>query len=407
MHVALAALFFFAILTLWVPAYWPVTIFQVGVFGLAGVALWRSRHSFPHFPYPLFPLLAAIAWGLLQWATGNTTYSFDTQSAIVRWATFLAVFLVGFSLFRDRRIASWFRSAMLWFGFAVAVLATVQTFTSDKIFWLFSTPDTGVMGPILNHNHYAAFIEVALPFALYEAARRERGGLLYAGIAAVMYASVIASTSRAGTVLATAEVVVAPVLLWVRGLASGRAVGASLLRMAVLFVAFTAVVGWGRVWDRFLTPDPMAIRREFAVSSLHMIAAHPWSGVGLGAWATAYPRYAILDPGTFANQAHSDWLQWTAEGGIPFGIALATLFCWCVAPAFRSVWGLGVIAVFLHAAVDYPFSRPAMGSWPILIIGMLAAREAVRDRTAEKRLACQARGKRRGKLYCGINIACG
>jgi O-antigen ligase len=94
-----------------------------------------------------------------------------------------------------------------------------------------------------------------------------------------------------------------------------------------------------------------------------------------------------LDPGTFANQAHSDWLQWTAEGGIPFGIALATLFCWCVAPAFRSVWGLGVIAVFLHAAVDYPFSRPAMGSWPILIIGMLAAREAVRDRTAEKRLA--------------------
>ena len=29
MHVALAALFFFAILTLWVPAYWPVTVFQV------------------------------------------------------------------------------------------------------------------------------------------------------------------------------------------------------------------------------------------------------------------------------------------------------------------------------------------------------------------------------------------
>ena len=387
MHVALAALFFFAILTLWVPSYWPVTVFQVGVFALAGVALWRSRHSVSRFPYPLFPLLAAVVWGLLQWATGNTTYSFDTQSAIVRWATFLAVFLVGFSLFRDRRTASWFRSAMLWFGFAVAVLATVQTFTSDKIFWLFSTPDNGVMGPILNHNHYAAFIEVALPLAFYEAARRERGGLLYAGMAAVMYASVIASTSRAGTVLATAEVVAAPVLLWARGLASGRAVGASLLRMAVLFVAFTAVVGWGRVWDRFLTPDPMAIRREFAVSSLHMIAAHPWSGVGLGAWATAYPRYAILDPGTFANQAHSDWLQWTAEGGIPFGLVLATLFCWCVAPAFRSVWGLGVIAVFLHAAVDYPFSRPAMGSWPILIIGMLAAREAVRDRTAEKRLA--------------------
>jgi O-antigen ligase len=379
MHVALAALFSLAILTLWVPAYWPVTVFQVGVFALAGVALWRSRHSVPRFPYPLFPLLWAVVWGLLQWGTGNTAYIFDTQSAIVRWATFLAVFLVGFSLFRDRRISSWFRSAMLWFSFAVAVLATVQTFTSDKIFWLFSTPYTGVMGPILYHSHYAAFIEAVLPFALYEATRRERGGLLYAGMAAVMYASVIASASRGGTVLATAEVVVVLALQWARGFASGRVVGASLLRMAVLFAAFTAVVGWEHVRDRFLEPDPMVGRREFAVSSLHMIAARPWSGVGLGAWPTAYPRYAILDFGVFANQAHSDWLQWTAEGGIPFGIALATLFYWCVLPAFRSVWGLGVIAVFLHAAVDYPFSRPALGAWPILIIGMLAAREAVRE----------------------------
>src|ERR1035441_10457121 len=318
MHVALAALFFFAILTLWVPSYWPVTVFQVGVFALAGVALWRSRHSVSRFPYPLFPLLAAVVWGLLQWATGNTVYSFATQSAIVRWATFLAVFLVGFHLFRDRRMAEWFRSAMLWFAFTVAVLASVQTFTTDKIFWLFSlqypVPLGGVMGPFLNHGHYAMFIEVAMPFALYEAIRRERGGLLYAGMAAVMYASVIASTSRAGTVLATAEVAVVPALLWVRGAASGRALGASLLRMAVLFAAFTAVVGWEHVRDRLLAPDPLAVRREFAISSLHMIAAHPWAGVGLGTWPTAYPRYAIVDTGLWANQAHRDWLQWMAEG---------------------------------------------------------------------------------------------
>jgi O-antigen ligase len=388
MHVALAAAFFFAILTLWVPAYWPVTVFQVWVFALAGIALWRSRQSVARIPpYPLFPLLAAVVWGLLQWGTGNTVYSFDTQSAIVRWATFLAVFLIGLNVFCDRRMARWFRASMLWFGFTVAVLATVQTFTSDKIFWLFSTQYIGPMGPFPNHGHYAMFIEIALPFALYEAIRRERGGLLYAGIAAVMYASVIASTSRAGTVLATAEVVAVPILMWARRLASGRAVGISLLRMAVLFAAFTAVVGWGRVWDRFLVPDPMAVRREFAVSSLHMIEAHPWSGVGMGAWPTAYPRYAILDTGLFANQAHSDWLQWTAEGGIPFGIVMATLFGWCVLPGFRSVWGLGVIAVFLHAAVDYPFSRPSEGSWTIVIIAMLAAREMVRERSAEERPA--------------------
>jgi O-antigen ligase len=385
MHVALAALFFFAILTLWVPAYWPVAVFQVGVFALAGVALWRSRHFVPRFPYPLFPLLAAVAWGLLQWGTGNTVYGFDTQSAIVRWATFLAVFWLGFSLFRDRRAARWFRSAMLWFSFAVAVQATAQTFTSSKIFWRFPTQYGGVMGPIVYHTHYAVFIEVALPFALYEATRRERGALLYAGMAAVMYASVIASGSRGGTVLASAEVVAVLALQWARGFASGRTVGASFLRMAVLFAAVTAVVGWENVRDRLLEPDPMSGRREYAVSSLHMIAAHPWFGMGLGTWPTAYPRYAIQDFGTFANQAHSDWLQWTAEGGIPFGIVIATLFGWCIVPAFRSVWGMGVIAVFLHAAVDYPFSRPALGSWTIVIIAMLAAREVGRKRRVEER----------------------
>src|SRR5438094_243497 len=47
MQVPLAALFFFAILTLWVPGYWPVTVFQVGIFALAAVAVWRARLSPP------------------------------------------------------------------------------------------------------------------------------------------------------------------------------------------------------------------------------------------------------------------------------------------------------------------------------------------------------------------------
>jgi O-antigen ligase len=133
-------------------------------------------------------------------------------------------------------------------------------------------------------------------------------------------------------------------------------------------------VGWQRVWDRFWAPDPMTLRREFALSSMEMIRDRPWTGSGLGTWATVYPRYAIVDKGTFANQAHNDWLQWTAEGGIPLGLAMATLFIWCIRPALASVWGLGVLAVFLHAFVDYPFSRPALGSWPILVIAMLAAK---------------------------------
>jgi len=376
MLVPFAALFIFAILTLWVPAYWPVAVFQVGVFALAGIAVLRARLSPPPFTWPFIPLSFAVLWGLTQMLTGRTAYACDTQLAVVQWATFLAVFTIAISLFQDDSDLRWFRSAMTCFAFFIAILATIQTFTSQgRVFWMFDSPYTDyVMGPFLSRNHYAAFIEAVLPIALYRAVCRERESLLYAGMAATMYASVIASASRAGVVLATAEVVVVPLLLWVRHRASGRSIATAALRMSVLFAVFTAVVGWESVWARLLAPDPLIVRRELAVSTLHIATSRPWFGTGLGTWPTVYPQFAIIDIGAFANQAHNDWLQWTAEGGFPFGIMLATLFLWSLRPAFHSVWGLGVVAVFLHATVDYPFSRPALGSWPILIIAMLAVR---------------------------------
>jgi len=385
MPIALGVLFAFAILTLWVPAYWPVSIFQVGVFLLALLAVWQKGRDLPGFAYPLLPLSFAVLWGLLQWGTGHTADAFDTELALVRWATFLAVLLTGICVFEAPRVRQAFRWGMLWFAFLLSIVATLQAFTSaGLIFWLFPSgyPDS-VMGPILSHNHWAAFIEAVLPIAVYEALRRQQNAVLYSAMAATMYASVIASSSRAGTLLATAEIVVVVVLMWGSRRTSSHTVGEALLQMTVLFAAFTAVVGWESVWKRFWEPDPFAFRREMAISSLHMISDHPWSGFGLGTWPTIYPRYAVIDMGTFANQAHSDWLEWTAEGGIPLGLIMLSLFFWCLRPAFLSIWGVGVIAVFLHASVDYPFSRPALGSWPILLIAMFAtARQAGRSARA-------------------------
>ena len=256
MPVAFAALFFFAILTLWVPAYWPVTIFQLGIFALAGIAVLRARLSPPPFVWPFIPLSLAVFLGLVQLLTGHTAYAFETQLAVVRWTTFLCVFLIAISLFREDDDRRWFRSAITWFAFFVAILATIQTFTSQgRVFWIFDTPYTDyVMGPFLSRNHYAAFIEAVLPIALYRAVRRERESLLYSGMAATMYASVIASASRAGTVLATAEIVLVPFLLWVRHRASVRSVATAVVRVCLLLAIFTAVVGWDSVWTRLWRP---------------------------------------------------------------------------------------------------------------------------------------------------------
>jgi O-antigen ligase len=374
MHYLLAAVLFFGILTLWVPGYWAVAVFEVGMFGLAAAAILRSLRAPPRFAYPLVPLLFAVFWGLFQWRTGRTVSPFETRIALARWAMLLAVFIAGWVLFQDERVHRWFRSAMLWFGFLVAIQATLQTFTAGgNFFWIFPTGyTTWVMGPFVYHNQYAAFIEIVLPLAIYGSLRYGRDALLYSAMAAAMYASVIASASRGGFILTSAEILVVPVLLWLQGRTSGRAVGRSVVGVVLLLAVFTAVVGWGTVWERLRTPDPFAVRREFSISSMRMIADRPWFGFGLGTWPVAYPAYAIVDTGRFANRAHADWLEWTADGGLPLGIAMATLFLWCLSPALSSVWGIGVLAVFLHATADYPFSRPALAAWIVVTITLLA-----------------------------------
>ena len=121
------------------------------MFGLAVGAMFRWRHTVPRFAYPLAPLLFSVFWGLFQWWTGRTVSPYETRIALARWTTLLAVFIVGLVLFQDPRVHRWFRSAMLWFGFLVAALATLQTFTAEgKVFWIFQAEYTELaMGPIL------------------------------------------------------------------------------------------------------------------------------------------------------------------------------------------------------------------------------------------------------------------
>ena len=52
------------------------------------------------------------------------------------------------------------------------------------------------------------------------------------------------------------------------------------------------------------------------------------------------------------------------------GVAELTL----VRPAVRSLWGLGLMAVFVHALVDYPMQqRPALAMFFFAIAGALAS----------------------------------
>jgi O-antigen ligase len=372
---ALVVALFLATLTLWIPAYWPVALFETALFAIAGVALVLKKRPVNGTYFPLFCLCFVVLWGCLQLITGWTVERFATERVTLQWMTWAAVYYVGVSIPQNENVARRLQTVIVWFAFAVSVEAILQAYLSPgNAYGLFPTGyHDFVMGPIVYHTHFAAFIETILPIALCLAFNGARQHYAYLGISAVLLAAVVVSASRGGLIIAFAEVLVVLVLLYRQKPKAGKGLSLGVLVLVSVTALFTLIVGFATASERFYTEALTLGRLQFAASTLHMIAVHPLIGWGLGTWPAVYPAFATFDPGVLVNQAHSDWLQWTAEGGLPVGLAMLSLAIWCFKPAVRSVWGIGVIAVLIHAAFDYPFSRPAIGAWPILILSMAAA----------------------------------
>lgn len=372
---------FLATLTLWIPAYWPVGLFEISTFLIAGLAVILGKVPASAAYFPLFPLSFIVLWGCIQLISGWTINRFATERATLQWMTWAAVYYTGVSTLKDERLAKLLRAGIVWFGLAVAVEAILQAYLSPgKVFGLFPTGyHEFVMGPIIYHTHFAAFIETILPVAFFLALTHTRGSYTYLAISAVLLTAVVVSASRGGLIITFFEVLGVLILLHQQKSKSGRRIRFLAMTLIVMTAILTLIVGFETASKRFYLEALTAGRLQFAISTLHMIAAHPWIGWGLGCWPAAYPAFATFDPGAIVNQAHSDWLQWTAEGGLPVGLAMLSLAIWAIRPALRSIWGIGVIAVLIHASFDYPFSRPAVGAWPILILSMTAASRQTKD----------------------------
>ena len=99
--------------------------------------------------------------------------------------------------------------------------------------------------------------------------------------------------------------------------------------------------------------------------------ARPITGWGLGAWSEVYPGFASYDDGSFVNQAHNDWAQWAVEGGSLVFLLILFVALRVARPAWHSVWGIGILAVLVHCAVDYPMQqRPALATFFFVMLGM-------------------------------------
>lgn len=211
LNLALSILLWLGVSTIWLERHWTVAALEAAAFGLTGIALWtRRKQALPRVHPALWLLVAVSAWGVVQIGAGWTLAAAETEWAALYWLAAACFFYLG-SCVADRER---FLDGLLWFAAAMASLMLAQLFTSDgKILWLIPTAyDDRVFGVFPSYNNYAAFIELVFPLALWRAFEGRRNWWIHSGVAALMYASVIASTSRAGAALVTAELILTIVL---------------------------------------------------------------------------------------------------------------------------------------------------------------------------------------------------
>jgi O-antigen ligase len=366
--------------TVFVKAAWALQSFQIGIFALLAVyALWGIRRGKEQIAGGLTPLLVYLipVVGLVQILAHTTASSIETRQAVLQWGALVGVFFLVQIASSSQAARRNLLSAFLIFATAMAVLCLAQLFTSEgRVLWIFPTGNPDVFATFQSYNSYAQFVELALPIALWRALREGWRSWWYALAGGVLYASVIAVASRAGTVLCTAELLAMLVIGLVRlrdpktGLPT-RSTTAILVMVPVLAAAFTLAVGWERVWQRFQQNDPYLVRREFLAAALDMARHRPLTGYGLGTFPEVYQRYAIKDFPVYANHTHNDWAEFAADGGVPFLLLVLIPFAAGVPSAIRHPWGLGLVSIMLHACVDFPFPRPAVSCWMFAMLGLL------------------------------------
>jgi O-antigen ligase len=358
-----SALLLFSVLAFATTEPWAVAILQIGVFAQGFYyAILRKLRWHP----AAFAPAGVVVLGGLQLVTNSTVYRFATEQALLNWAAYFVLFVVAFQALAEPEVRRKFLRAALYAGSAIALIATVQNFTSDgAIYWVFRAPGGRPFGPFVNRDHYAVFVELILPLAIVAAGGDRRRVWFHMAIAGMLYGSVIASASRAGAVLMTIELLALPLL-------GKPARGAG--KFAVLCVAAaglaTAVAGPDVLWNKFQDKDPFRYRREIFASTAQMIRQRPWTGFGLGTYRVVYPEFASFDVGAVVDHAHNDWAEWTAEGGAPMLLLMLAMAAASLRPALRSGWGVGIPVVLVHALVDFPLQIPAIAA---LLFTFLAA----------------------------------
>jgi O-antigen ligase len=386
---------------------WSAVEFVVLLLGVALVVArpWAAETIRRRWTAPAALLALVMAQWLAPFEPLASADPWATRELFVRLLVYGCAYAVARSLGTDPSAARRIVFALIALGILEAVYGLAQYLTGwQKIFWFEKVYyRESATGTYVNHNHFAGFLEMVIPFAVAQVAvvaqrRRsatdhsEHAGLL--GIlAAVMLLAVVFSESRMGLIACLISLAAMAGVLGLRGRhphAPGIGPGV-IVALVALTAALVLWLGLDPVIARFADlPDHEGLRVDQGgrmalwQDTLRLIAVHPVFGVGLGGFEAAYTKVQTLEVGARVDYAHNDYLQIAAELGVAgallfwgmiFAVGARTLrACWSQKEAWRRSVALGATgalgALLLHSLTDFNLYVPANGLVFAVVMGL-------------------------------------
>jgi len=314
-------------------------------------------------------------------------YPFATVTRLVTLLALLMSFLVVANCLRSRAQ----HERILWVvtlaGFGMSVLAILQFLAwNGKVYWFYPvTEETSPFGPFLNHNHFAAYLEMAVPVTLgvfllnLRRGRQAPAPLVLGGFSAIVMLAALALAGSRGAVLSLA----AATAIYGTVMIVRRQTGRLEVTVAVCAIAgallFSAWVGAGRLGEMaarlqsvaaYEQEPSLAARLVAWTNTLKIVGDFPVFGSGLGTFTEAWLRYYPPGTANIWKEAHNDYLQIAAETGVP-GLTLLAAGLWIFlgrylfraqtvvrgqVPADLSIHhgiGIGLLSILIHEWVDF------------------------------------------------------
>ncbi len=374
---------------------WALAVFETSaglLFLFWAVFFVLHRKQEVVFPAILAPLVAFAAVVCGQLLFRRTASPFATRLDLqLLLANIILIFLAAqaFRTIQDWRGFFWFGMV---FAFLVAGFGILQHLTfNGKLYWFREMRYGGIpFGPYVNRNHFAGFVELAIPISLVPLVlgkvRRERRFVI-AVFALIPLGAMLFSASRGGIVSLAVEILLLLSVIFLQ-----RAGSKHLLTGALVIAAALSLVSWlgvKQVLSRFGSLQSMEVKEAKRASMRHgawrIFLDHPILGTGLGTTQLVYPPYESLYDGKVVNHIHNDYLEALAETGLLGALCCAAFIGVLLLAglrslqepklsspsAFRLAGLIGCCGLLVHSLVDFNLHIPG-NLYFFFLMGLLA-----------------------------------